>query len=307
MGTCVLHRLSAIFGGIGLAVQGAVAAGFALPVLLATRYLATAGTVGTLALAKGELRQVRPRRSHAGAFGLGLASIAQTGCYFAAITRVDVALVLALHFTFPALVLAIEAVIAHTVPTRRQAVSCLVALCGVALVALGGRTGGADPVGLALAGGSGLAYAGILVGWTRVLRRLPSATATTCQSAGLGIAWLIAALVCGVRFAIPGLPGVGWLAFIVLCCSVLPMTLFSAGVARVGAVTASTLATAEPVVGAVLAAVLLRQVPQPVAIAGAVVIVLACFITVAPRPASACARQPVPATRSRAVPGLAVG
>ncbi len=284
LGALLVVLASAIFGTVGIVVQAAVATGLALPLLLATRYLATAGTVHTIALARREHKVRRFGRPHLAAFALGLASIGQSGCYFAAMTRIDVALVLALHFTFPAVVLIVEAVIARRTPTVRQSASCVLALMGVALVVLAGGAKGADPIGLLLACGSGVTYAGIVIAWTRVLKSLPSAAATAFQTTGLGLAWLVACAVLGVRFELPGVHAMQWVAAIVVFCSVLPMLLLSAGTARVGSVASSTLATAEPVVGAAMAAVLLHQSPALLAIVGALLIVCGSFVVVAPVP-----------------------
>lgn len=275
---------SSIFGTVGIAVQTAVAAGLALPMLLAVRYLATAGAVHSIALARREHR-VRPfGRPHLAAFTLGLASIAQTGCYFAALTRLDVALVLALHFTFPAIVLLVEASLARRAPTPRQLGSCLLALLGVAFVVLASGSTGADPLGLLLACGSGVIYAGVVMATSRIMRSLPPTAVTAFQSTGLGVGWLVACLVMGVRFHVPGLSGVQWIAFITVFCSVLPMLLLASGTAKVGPVASSTLATMEPVVGALVAAVLLHQTPSPLAILGSVLIVGGSLVVVAPAP-----------------------
>lgn len=283
-GALAVTLASSIFGTVGIAVQAAVAAGFALPLLLAMRYLATAGAVHSIALARKEHRVRRFGRPHLAAFGLGLAALGQTGCYFAAMTRIDVALVLALHFTFPGIVLIAEALHARRWPGRRQLASCALALVGVALVVLAGGTRGVDPIGLVLALGSGISYAAIILGWTRVLRRLPSAAATAFQTTGLGVAWLIACIVLGVNFDLPGISALQWLVILIVFCSVVPMLLLASGTARVGSVASSTLSTAEPVVGAVVAAVMLNQLPTPLAVLGCGMIVCASLIVVAPTP-----------------------
>ena len=88
-----------------------------------------------------------------------------------------------------------------------------------ALVVFSGGTQGADPIGLALACGSGVIYAGIFIASARVLQALPSAAATAFQTSGLGVAWLVASVVMGVQFQLPGLSGLQWLIVIVVFCA----------------------------------------------------------------------------------------
>ena len=284
LGALLVIAASALYGAVGIVVPLAVATGFALPLFLAARYLISAGAVHALAAARGEYRAKVFGRSHLAAFGVGLAAIVQTGLFYLALARVDVAMVLALHFTFPAVVLVAESVRARRMPGRRQLVSVGLALTGVGLVVLGGGTQGADPLGLIFAAGSGTTYAVLVMAWARVLRRLTPAAATAFQSTGLGLAWLAACLVLGTQVEVPRVDGLLWLGVIAIVFTVLPMILLAAGTARVGSVTSSTLATTEPVVGAVLAAVIFQQVPSVVTVLGALLIIGASGVVVVPMP-----------------------
>lgn len=300
VGSALVVVSSAIFGSVGVVVNLAVAAGFALPLLLSTRYLAAAVVTGGIAVAKGELREGLTS-GHGWSFVVGLVMLAQTGCLFAAMTRMDMALVLALHYTFPAFVLIAESVLARRLPTPRQATACATALAGVGLVVLSGSTDRVDPVGILLAGSSGLIYAFVVMGWSRVLTTVPSTVASAWQFAGLGVAWLGACLVLGTPWELPGADALGMWVGIVAFCSVLPLIMLSSGTALVGSVNASTLATVEPVVGAVLAAVLLGQLPSPLALVGASLIVAASLVIVAPGPRTSLRMVHHAATRA-AVP-----
>ena len=66
----------------------------------------------------------------------------------------------------------------------------------------------------------------------------------------------------------------GWLAIvgIALLCTVVAITLYFAGLERIGPVRASTLSTIEPLCAVVLAAILLGETLAPVQLAGGALI-----------------------------------
>ena len=68
--------------------------------------------------------------------------------------------------------------------------------------------------------------------------------------------------------------GAGWLAItgIALFCTVLAITLYFAGLERIGPVRASTLSTIEPLCAVVLAAIILDETLAPVQLAGGALI-----------------------------------
>ncbi len=263
-------RAGGRLAGVALVATSAIAFG-ALGVLARVAYDDGADPVGVLAvrfplaaLVLGVLRLARPRprprgRALAGLLAMGVGYFLQGYCYFQAVEHAPPGLVALLLYTYPALVVALGAVVLRLPVGRPVAMACAVALAGTALI-VGPSASGGSPTGIAFALGAAFVYAGYILLGSKVLARVDPLWATTVIMAAAGVCILALHLSSSPRPALPG-SGEGWLAVvaIALLCTVLAGMTFLAGLARVGPADASTISTLEPVVSVVLSAVVVGE------------------------------------------------
>lgn len=219
----------------------------------------------------------RSARRHAGAlliYGtiLGVMNL----CFYGAIARIPLGIAVAIEFLGPL------GLAAATSRRGRDFAWIGLAVLGIAL--LTPEIGGAlDPLGVALAGATGLCWAGFTVMSRRIGRALPG-------SSGLAIGMAVAALVVlPVEVAVGGLGGldlgllVGALAVAILSTA-LPLSLEFEALKRMTARTYGILVTLEPVVAAIVGALLLGQAMGPQGLlAVACVTVAALGVTISDR------------------------
>ncbi len=118
----------------------------------------------------------------------------------------------------------------------------------------GAGAGGFDPLGATLGLGAAVVYSTyILVGEGIAARVRPRVlTALVCTGAAASLT-VFSALAGSLRPGELTPAGWAWLACIAIVCTVASVSLFFAGLERVGATTASILATVEPLVTVLLA------------------------------------------------------
>ena len=266
------------------------------PLTIGSLTLAVSGVVLAATAARGVGGLLR-RRS---AWPLLMASAAALAVYilafFAGMALAGVALgtVVAIASS-PLFVQAIETVIGRSWPARRWLVAAGVTLIGVVLL-VGGRADEEGP-GSSLVGGvslaliAGLAYAVFTVGTARLLRRGEG----TPDRAVIGAVQLLTVVPLLVVAVIAGVPPAadvaawGVLLYIGLVPTAVGYLLYTRGLARVSAATAALLTLLEPVVAAVLAAVLLDQRLSVAGWTGIVVTLVGLALAAVPgrrRPAS---------------------
>lgn len=191
-------------------------------------------------------------RHHAGSLLLyGVILGAMNLCFYGAIARIPLGIAVAIEFVGP-LGLAV-------ITSRRGRDFAWIALAFAGIVLLTPEIGTAlDPLGVALAGGAGLGWAGFIVMSRRLGRVMPG-------SSGLAIAMLVATLVVlPVEIATGGLSSLdggllaGALAVAILSTAV-PLSLEFEALKRMSARTYGILVTLEPAVAAAVGALLLEQ------------------------------------------------
>jgi inner membrane transporter RhtA len=191
-------------------------------------------------------------RRHAGALLLyGAILGAMNLCFYGAIARIPLGIAVAIEFVGP-LGLAVAT-------SRRGRDFAWIGLAVLGIVLLTPEIGGTlDPVGVALAGATGLCWAGFVVMSRRIGRALPG-------SSGLAICMAVAALVVlPVEVAVGSLGSldlgllVGALAVAILSTAV-PWSLEFEALKRMTARTYGILVTLEPAVAAMVGALLLGQ------------------------------------------------
>lgn len=270
------------FGGIPILVTLATRAGGALTPTLFWRYAIGAAL---LALAAGGPRALA--RPGARALGITLVVGAMQALIafvsLSALRWIPAATLTFLFFTFPVWVMLLAAARGVEPLTARRVVALVLALAGVAAM-VGLRTGTAlDPRGVGLALASAVLYALYVPMIGRFQRGLDPAAVATYASAGAAVAFALAIGVGAIGGTADGtfaLPAMGWLsaAILAVVSTAAGFLLFLHGLAQLGPVRASILATAEPFFAAALAALVLGQAITATTVLGGALIAAAVVV-----------------------------
>jgi drug/metabolite transporter (DMT)-like permease len=263
-GTLMCIGSGAAFGAMAIFGKLAYGSGATVGTLLAVRFVLAAALFWALVLADGAAHEVRALRRRDVGVGLALGGCGyalQAGCYFAALERIDASLLSLLLYTFPAMVaVAAFALGRERIDAPRLAALAL-ALGGLVLVLAGAGAGAIDPVGAALGFGAAVVYSTYILVSDRVVGcvRPHVLSAVVCTGAAVTLT-VGSALLGELRPGELTAAGWGWLACLALISTVGAVSLFFAGLNRVGPTTASILATVEPVVTVLLAFVVFGEV-----------------------------------------------
>lgn len=242
----------AIFGKL------AYAAGMGLPTLLALRFAGAALLMWVYVLAtRGQV--VLPRRRVVALLALGAIGYAvQASLYLGALVFISAALTGMLLYTYPAFVVLLAWLVDGDRPDRLRWIALGLALIGTTLTA-GRPESVGHPIGLALGVGAGLWYSGYITISDRLIRDVPSLTATTYVVTGAAGSFVFGGALfrqLGFDFGPDGWAAAGGM---VLLATVVPIAAFFAGLARVGPARAAILSTLEPVITVILAVLLLGE------------------------------------------------
>jgi drug/metabolite transporter (DMT)-like permease len=271
-GTVLCLASATAFGAMAGFGKLAYDAGASVGTLLSVRFGVAAALLWGLIALNGRAAEVRalPRGDVAIALALGACAYAvQAGCFFAALQRIDASLLSLLVYTFPAIVAVAAIALGRERASRRRLAALALALGGLALVVAGAGAGAFDALGVALGLAAAVTYATYILVSEGVAARIAPRilTALICTGAALSLTTGSAA----TGQLRPGdltLAGWGWLGGIAVVCTVAAVSLFFAGLARVGATTASILATVEPLVTVLLAFVVFGEMLSRVQLAG---------------------------------------
>jgi drug/metabolite transporter (DMT)-like permease len=277
---------AACYAGLSILGKLAFAAGLSLTGMLSLRF-------GGAALVLGAMLLILRRPLFAGARTMGrlfllgaLLYAPQAALFFTGLQRLPASIAVLLLYVYPVLVAVFDWALNRRLPDRRTLLALGIAMVGVVLTLYPQAAMRVDPVGalLVLGSATGLAIYIVL-----------SEGATQGVGARAGGMWIV--LGAGVSFTLAGgaTGTLDWphaigepvliLALIVVG-TVLPVTLFLAGVARVGPTGASLLSTLEPVFTVALSVIVLQEsLATMQAIGGA--LVMAAAILVATRHARA--------------------
>lgn len=250
---CLVSGVS--FGLAAVFAKESYAAGWSVPALLTMRFLVAAAVLWVVVAIR---RPARPSgRSVLTCVGLGAVGYAlQAGGYFAALTRLDAAVVGQLLYVYPSLVFLIAVLLRRERWSGRKLLALVSSTAGLVLLLQGG--GGSTawaPAGVLLALGSAVVYAVyITVADTLPAELDPVLTAAiVCTAAAVSLGGFGA--VTG-NLQLPHQPsGWLWMLLFALVSTVVSMFTFLAGLRLVGPSTAAILSCIEPVVTAASAAV----------------------------------------------------
>lgn len=276
------------FGLMAILAKEAYAVGMSVPTLLTGRFFFASCALWAIVAVR---RPVITRRGVLVGLGLGaIGYTAQAGTFFSSLRYIDASLTALLLYFYPALVFIAAVFLGRERVSRAKLGALLAASAGVALVLVGGGTGGLHPLGVGLAVSAAFVYTVYILVADQAGQGVDPFLLSACITTGAGVTTGVGSAAAGwLDF---GLPATGWVLIIALASvsTVLPITTFLLGLRLVGASTASIVSTFEPVVTVVLAVALLGEALSAGQLAGGV-LVLAAVVALqrAPRPAAAVA------------------
>lgn len=264
--------------------------------LLAVRFSLAGLAFWGIVLATGGTREIRALGRRDLLMGLGLGTFGyaiQAGCYFAALSHIDVSLLSLLLYTYPAIVAVSAALLGRDRLDRRRVLALFLASSGLLLVLAGAGAGSFDVVGAALGMGAATTYSVYILVSEGIAGRLRPEllAALVCTGAAVPLA-LGSALLGELHLGAVTPLGWLWLVLLVLVATVAAIGFFFAGLRRVGPSAASILSTLEPVVTVFLAHLIFNEVLGPTQLLGAVCVLAAVPVLSARRRARAAAVTP---------------
>jgi drug/metabolite transporter (DMT)-like permease len=254
--------------------------------LLAVRFLLAAALFWALVLATGGARKLRtlPGRDIGLAVALGAVGYsAQAGAYFLALERLDASLLSLLLYTFPAMVTVAAIALGRERASRRTSGALVLASGGLFLVLAGAGAGALDPVGTLLGITAAVVYTTYILTSAGVAERIGPLLLGALVCTGAATTLTVATAVAGDLH--PGkltATGFSWVAAIAVVSTVGAVSLFFAGLKRVGPTTASILSTAEPVTTVALAFLAFGESLSPVQLGGGALVLGAVLVLSAP-------------------------
>ena len=247
----VLALLSAI--GLGLAValaRYAYEGGTNGLTVAAARSLALAACLYVYCRATGRPLRLRPadRRRCA-----GLGVLMAVGFYgnVGAVEYISIGLTALLFFTFPPLIVVMQAVLDRSWPALAKVAALATAFAGLATM-LGASLGASDPRGVALVLGAAAAVAVNSVGIVRLLSHVGPLVAMFHMAATAAVVLPAMTFATGsVRLPASEVGWAGMVCVIALQCASLP--LYFVAISRIGALKSAMLSNIQPVVSIVAA------------------------------------------------------
>jgi drug/metabolite transporter (DMT)-like permease len=280
-GVAFIVASAVAFGTMAILARVAYADGIDTRTLLALRF----GIAAACLLAIVRFRNISlPRgRDLAGVVALGGVGYGgQAATFFTALTLAPAGLVALLLYLHPALVAILAALFLRERMTPTKLVALAIALVGMVLTVAPALAAGQGafpslPTGVAFGVAAAAIYAVYIVVGTRLTARVDSLALATVVAASAACVFVIAAVIDGPVFP---RSSNGWAAIvgIALVSTVGAITLFFAGLKRIGPTRASTLSTIEPVVTVVLAALLLGERVGALQLAGGALILLTVLL-----------------------------
>ncbi|HKP21176.1 MAG TPA: EamA family transporter, partial [Thermoleophilaceae bacterium] len=257
-GTLMCIGSAAGFGAMAVFGKLAYQEGTTVGTLLAARFALAALLFWVLVLMNGEaaagLRRLT-RRDLLLALGLGAFGYAvQAGCFFAALDRIDASLLSLLLYTYPSMVAVVAILMGRERADGRRFTALALASAGLVLVLANAEAGTLDPVGAILALAAAVVYTTYILTSQGIAGRLSPTVLSALVCTGATVT--LTAGTAAIGDLDPGAvtpAGWGWLLGLAVVSTVVAVSLFFAGLKRVGPSSAAILSTAEPVVTVILA------------------------------------------------------
>ena len=261
---------AALFGTLGIFGRVAPEVGLSVTGLLAPRFLVATATLWGYLWVTGRIEWVRGR-ALAVELGLGVVYGIMSVAYFESLVWLSAGIAALLLFTYPVLVTVASAVVLDEPVTVPKLLALVAAVAGVVAVLYGGPVEIA-PLGVVLVGLASLCYTCYTMGTRAVMANVNPLIHASYVFLGVSVT-ILAYGVATSSLSVP-VTSDAWLlvAAITVVGTLLPMLLFTEGLVRVEASTASIVSTSEPLTTVALGVVLLGE-PMTLSIAlGAVLI-----------------------------------
>jgi drug/metabolite transporter (DMT)-like permease len=265
------------FATLAIFAKLAYASGLGTEQTLAFRFLLASIGMWVLAMVIGQspLRLNRNQLAVLLALG-GLVYTAQSLTYFVALRSLPASLVVLIAYIYPSLVVVAGWIFLRRSVSRWHWVALAASFAGVALLVGGTRFELSWALVLAIA--SPAIYTGYILIGERVMSSVPAVAASAVIMSGAALAFCLLA---SLNHEL-GLPrnANGWAVSvgIALFPTMLAISLFMAGLPRVGAARAALLSTVEPVITVLLAVVILGDRLSAVQVIGGALVILAVII-----------------------------
>ncbi|HEX6390678.1 MAG TPA: EamA family transporter, partial [Solirubrobacteraceae bacterium] len=286
-GTLMCLGSGAAFGAMAIFGKLAYDEGANVATLLTVRFTIAALLFWGLVAAVRAFGDVRALSRRDTALGLALGAFgytAQAACYFAALERIDASLLSLLLYTFPAIVAAAAVALGRERLAARRLAALVIASSGLVLVVAGAGTGALDAAGVALGVGAAVVYSTYILVSEGVAGRVRPQVLAALVCTGAAAMLTVATSAIGQLH--PGAltaAGWGWLAAVAVVSTVVAVSLFFAGLRRVGPTTASILSTVEPLVTVLLAFLVFGEMLGAIQIVGGAFVLAAVFVLQAKR------------------------
>ena len=298
-GTLMCIGSAAGFGAMAVFGKLAYDEGTTVGTLLSARFALAAVLFWVLVFAGGEaatgLRRL-PRRDLLIALGLGaFGYAAQAGCFFAALDRIDASLLSLMLYTYPSMVAVAAILLRRERANARRFTALALASGGLVLVLANAKAGTLDPVGAALALAAAMVYTTYILTSQGIAGRISPTVLSALVCTGATVT--LTAGTAAIGDLEPGTvtaTGWGWLLSLAVVSTVVAVSLFFAGLKRVGPTSAAILSTAEPVVTVILAFLVFGELLGPLQLLGGALVIVAVLVLASHRP-SEVAAEPVPA------------
>jgi drug/metabolite transporter (DMT)-like permease len=276
---CLLS--AAAFGTLGIFGKLASEAGASVTSTLLVRFALAAAVFAVLVLVTGGWAGLRrlPRRVVVTGLALGAVGYSlQSGLFFLAIGRLDVALVSLLLYTYPAFVTVAALVLGRTQPTARTWLALGVASVGLVLVLLAAGAASFDVLGAGLALAASLTYTTYILVSDGIIGEVEPFTLSALVLTGGTVSFTLTGAATGtLDLALSGEAWL-WLVLIALVSTVVAVSAFFAGLRRVGPSEAAILSTFEPPVTVALAFLVLGEQLTPVQLFGGALVLAAVIV-----------------------------
>jgi drug/metabolite transporter (DMT)-like permease len=298
-GTLMCIGSAAGFGAMAVFGKLAYDEGTTVGTLLSARFALAAVLFWVLVFAGGHaaagLRGL-PRRDLLIALGLGaFGYAAQAGCFFAALDRIDASLLSLMLYTYPSMVAVAAILLRRERANARRFTALVLASGGLVLVLVNAKAGTLDPVGAALALAAAMVYTTYILTSQGIAGRISPTVLSALVCTGATVT--LTAGTAAIGDLEPGTvtaTGWGWLLSLAVVSTVVAVSLFFAGLKRVGPTSAAILSTAEPVVTVILAFLVFGELLGPFQLLGGALVIVAVLVLASHRPTEVAA-EPVPA------------
>ena len=264
----ILSALS--FGSISVLTVLVTAAGVPLLTAMAWRYLLGVTLLGAVAR-PGRIRSIPTRRvvQLVVTGGCGQALITYLSLH--ALEYIPVGPLAFLFYTYPAWVALLAALRKTERLTSVRVIALTLALAGVTIM-VGAPTEKLNPIGVMLALGSALLYSAYLPALEHVQAGIPAVIATFLLIGGAAIAFVMAALLTGDLFIPAGITVWSEILVLAVVSTVVAFLTLIKGLAVLGPVRTSIVATVEPFFTATLGVMVLGNQMSTTTLLGGILI-----------------------------------